>query len=129
MKKIRYIVCWLLIINLIYLNVETMVGDEWRLKKNPDDYTTCSVVIEECRPYGDPYNRVAFFTYEQMSRYVPCNYWEEEGDIIEVAYDKSGNFIRTGLHFCDSWKHEWIWIIAVVVAMVYAHIKDFKKNI
>lgn len=101
------------------MNLEDMVKDVMLLNSEENKYIVCQVIIEKTAHKGDRHNRIAYFTYNQIEGYVVCNFWEQVGDEIEVAYDGNGNFIRTELCMNDHSPVVWLWCLIGILAIVY----------
>ena len=120
MNKYRNIICLILIFYLISIQVEYMVGDILKLKSAEiNQYTICEVEINDIGYISGPTDKWAYFNFENRKEKVSCNFWEQKGDVIEVAYDAKYNFIRTGLRWDETSIPLWCGIIIGLIAIVY----------
>lgn len=90
-RKIIIIIYVIFLFGFLWFDV---VADYRYYIDNKQKYEVCQVEITNVE-YRDRGRIWAEFEYNQQSGKVPCNFWEREGDIIEVAYNADYEFIRT----------------------------------
>lgn len=128
MNKLKIIICVIALIYYACLTVQTMTRDIVKMRK-VEPYEISNVKIEKITGIGsDRHIRMAHFKYEHDDGSVICNFWEQEGDVIEVAYTDNEGFIRTGLILSDHWVVECVWITIGIVALIYYFVKNKDYN-
>lgn len=126
MEKYGYIVGLILFLGGVIVLSFTSTSDYIRFVNGRQNYKICNVRIVE-KQGGPKENKTAYFYYDmngnQCKGSVFCNFWEEQGDIIEVAYSADYNFLRTIIKIGDS---DMRIVIFCSVFIVYSIWKGFQ---
>lgn len=116
MSRTRRIACCIVLMWGISIFWYSMTEDYSKYKKNKELYNICEVKITNTEYITRSGARWAYFQYEQQEGRVVCNFWEREGDIIEVAYDSDYNFIRKEIIIDDDvLGSSFLYIIGIIV--------------
>lgn len=128
MSKVRRIVCCIIIIYGISTAWLDISDGYSKYNRNKEYYKTCKVEITKTDYITHKGARWAYFQYEQQEERVVCNFWENSGDIIEVAYDSDYNFIRKEICVDDSNVSEFFIYTIGIIAIIIDIMRSGNRN-
>lgn len=95
----------ILLIGVIFC-VFMMSHDYIMYVSNKELFQLCDVRIKNMDYIGHDGDKWAYFDFQDeniiIEGKVMSNWWEQEGDVITIAYDEDYRFIRTQIIYLDS---------------------------